>query len=130
MNNPVGWFEIYVADMARAKAFYEAVFGVELAELESPGIEMWAFSMLPEKEGGVLLVPALADIRAGGFLAHCDEAVLLDDLAGIAVATGVRCPYPDPVRLRQRQHIWPVDLFRMTRAYLVVGDSIDQDDHV
>jgi predicted enzyme related to lactoylglutathione lyase len=25
MNNPVGWFEIYVQDMERAKAFYEAV---------------------------------------------------------------------------------------------------------
>lgn len=31
--NPVGWFEIPVADMARAKKFYEAVFGFEL----SPG---------------------------------------------------------------------------------------------
>jgi uncharacterized protein len=25
-RNPVGWFEIHVADMQRAKAFYEAVF--------------------------------------------------------------------------------------------------------
>ena len=25
-SNPVGWFEIYVQDMPRAKAFYEAVF--------------------------------------------------------------------------------------------------------
>lgn len=25
-GNPVGWFEIYVQDMERAKAFYEAVF--------------------------------------------------------------------------------------------------------
>ena len=25
-RNPVGWFEIYVTDMARAKAFYETVF--------------------------------------------------------------------------------------------------------
>lgn len=24
-RNPVGWFEIYVTDMARAKAFYETV---------------------------------------------------------------------------------------------------------
>ena len=28
MNNPVAWFEIYVQDMTRAKAFYESVFGV------------------------------------------------------------------------------------------------------
>jgi predicted enzyme related to lactoylglutathione lyase len=26
--NPVGWFEIYVQDMDRARSFYESVFGV------------------------------------------------------------------------------------------------------
>ncbi len=47
--NPVGWFEIYVSDMARAKRFYEGVFQVELAQLSNPGItatpglEMWSF---------------------------------------------------------------------------------------
>jgi predicted enzyme related to lactoylglutathione lyase len=46
MSNPVGWFEIYVDDMPRAKAFYEAVFGVQLTRLESPGgPEMWSFPM-------------------------------------------------------------------------------------
>jgi len=45
-NNPVGWFEIYVQDMARARAFYEAVFVTSLEQLNSPpGIEMWAFPM-------------------------------------------------------------------------------------
>ena len=33
---PVGWFEIYVQDMKRAKAFYEAVFSMELEKLEGP----------------------------------------------------------------------------------------------
>ena len=42
-NNPVGWFEIYVQDMERAKKFYEAVFQTRLSELKSPGIEMWSF---------------------------------------------------------------------------------------
>jgi uncharacterized protein len=27
MNNPVGWFEIYVEDMARAKTFYDGDYG-------------------------------------------------------------------------------------------------------
>lgn len=44
-NNPVGWFEIYVQDMNRAKAFYESVLATKLERLESPGIEMWAFPM-------------------------------------------------------------------------------------
>ena len=45
MSNPVGWFEIYVEDMPRAKAFYETVFGRTLTKLNSPEIEMWSFSM-------------------------------------------------------------------------------------
>lgn len=45
MGNPVGWFEIYVNDMARARAFYEAMLGVTLTPLESPGMELWAFPM-------------------------------------------------------------------------------------
>ena len=44
--NPIGWFEIYVKDMPRAKAFYEGVFGKTLEKLGDPGAgvsEMWAF---------------------------------------------------------------------------------------
>lgn len=43
--NPVVWFEIYVQDMERAKAFYQSVFTVQLQSLTSPEIEMWAFPM-------------------------------------------------------------------------------------
>ena len=50
-NNAVGWFEIYVADMTRAKRFYESVFGVTLEKLPSPEIEMWAFPMQREAHG-------------------------------------------------------------------------------
>ncbi len=49
IHNPIGWFEIYVNDMKRAKAFYEAVFGAQFSKLEGPGqppgMEMWAFPM-------------------------------------------------------------------------------------
>lgn len=42
--NAVGWFEIYVDNMARAKAFYEAVFSRTLEKLQSgPELEMWSF---------------------------------------------------------------------------------------
>jgi predicted enzyme related to lactoylglutathione lyase len=43
MNNPVGWFEIYVDDLQRAKQFYEGVFQKTLSPLASPAIPMWAF---------------------------------------------------------------------------------------
>jgi hypothetical protein len=35
-RNPVGWFEIYVQDMDRAKSFYESVFQIQLGALPSP----------------------------------------------------------------------------------------------
>ena len=41
-NNPVGWFEIYVQDMNRARGFYETVLGTTLPSLP-PDVEMWAF---------------------------------------------------------------------------------------
>ena len=61
-TNPVGWFEIYVQDMERAKAFYEAVFQGNsnvLPPVLHPGLEleMWAFPMSQEGygAGGVLV---------------------------------------------------------------------------
>jgi predicted enzyme related to lactoylglutathione lyase len=50
-QNPVGWFEIYVQDMQRAKAFYEAVFQTTLSKLPSPQIEMWSFPGGMERTG-------------------------------------------------------------------------------
>jgi predicted enzyme related to lactoylglutathione lyase len=50
-RNPVGWFEIYVDDMARAQAFYEKVFDVKLQALDSPAIKMLAFPMLGDVPG-------------------------------------------------------------------------------
>jgi predicted enzyme related to lactoylglutathione lyase len=45
-NNPVGWFEIYVKDMNRAKKFYQEALACEFTKLETgPDIEMWAFPM-------------------------------------------------------------------------------------
>jgi len=49
MSNPVGWFEIYVQDMKRAKAFYEEVFRFKLEKLPGPDFEYWTFPM--EREG-------------------------------------------------------------------------------
>lgn len=66
MNNPVGWFEIYIQEMERAKAFYQAVFDVELTRLESPpDIEMWAFPMQPAGYGAPGALVKLEGCGAG-----------------------------------------------------------------
>ena len=61
-DNPVRWFEIYVQNMARAKAFYESVFKVKLERLNNPEPEMWAF---PMTMGGTGTAGALVRMEGG-----------------------------------------------------------------
>jgi predicted enzyme related to lactoylglutathione lyase len=37
-HKPVGWFEIPVADLGRAKQFYESVFGFDELEVHAVGL--------------------------------------------------------------------------------------------
>lgn len=49
--NPVGWFEIPVTDMARARAFYEHLLGIRL-ELHTLGpLQMAWFPASPQAKG-------------------------------------------------------------------------------
>ena len=68
-SNPVGWFEIYVQDMARARAFYEAVFKLALANLQAPGdqsLEMWAFPMQGDATGASGALVKMEGCPSGG----------------------------------------------------------------
>ena len=65
-SNPVGWFEIYVQDMSRAKTFYESVFAARLEKLESPGMEMWTFPMQPEGRGAAGALVKMEGNPSGG----------------------------------------------------------------
>jgi predicted enzyme related to lactoylglutathione lyase len=60
VKNPIGWFEIYVDDLARARRFYEAVFQIKLRPLEGAGPDMLAFPSSMDQYG------------AGGALVHMD----------------------------------------------------------
>jgi predicted enzyme related to lactoylglutathione lyase len=64
--NPVGWFEIYVQDMDRARKFYEATFEVSLERLPSPDIEMWAFGMDPAATGASGALVKAPGVPSGG----------------------------------------------------------------
>ncbi len=79
-SNPVNWFEIYVSDMPRAKAFYESTFEVELNQLESPAIELWAFPMDQEKYGCSGALARMEGIEPGGASTivyfHCDDCAV------------------------------------------------------
>lgn len=65
-NNPVGWFEIYVQDIARAKKFYEVVFQIKLEKLSSPGMEMWNFPMAADRFGASGSLVKMQGVPSGG----------------------------------------------------------------
>jgi len=71
-RNPVGWFEIYVQDMERAKAFYEKTFQISLENLESPDLEMWMFPGQMENAGcnGALAKMSGKDSGNGGTIIY------------------------------------------------------------
>jgi len=91
-SNMVSWFEIYVADMDRAKAFYETVLGKPLKRLPVPetlGMEMWAF---PWTEGapnaaGALVKSDMGQPSGSGTIVYfdsedCSEVGLVDEAGG------------------------------------------------
>jgi len=65
-QNPVRWFEIYVQDMKRAKKFYETVFKVKLARLNTPGVEIWSFPMLMNQMGTAGALVRMEGFPSGG----------------------------------------------------------------
>ena len=65
-SNPVVWFEIYVEDMERAKKFYENVFQTKLQKLNSPELELWAFSMVKDGVGCAGALVKMPGFASGG----------------------------------------------------------------
>jgi len=90
-NNPVGWFEIYVQDMERAKTFYESVFAVKLQKLETVEPEIWAFPGKMDRWGASGALARMKGMRSGGnstlVYFSCEDCA---NEAGKVVAAGGR----------------------------------------
>jgi uncharacterized protein len=65
-SNPVGWFEIYVQDMERARAFYEAMLHIKLERLGSDLVELWAFPRSPTEYGASGALAKMEGVPSGG----------------------------------------------------------------
>ena len=82
MSNPVGWFEIYVQDMARAKQFYQSVFLVQLQALHGPGadMELWSFPGDMNSYGAPGALVKMAGFPSGGnstvVYFHCEDCAV------------------------------------------------------
>lgn len=93
-TNPVGWFEIYVQDMARAHKFYESVLRIKMEKLGDPNdstIEMMAFPMDMERPGASGALAKMSDFPSGGnstlVYFSCDDC---DEEAGRVASSGGR----------------------------------------
>jgi uncharacterized protein len=94
-TNPVGWFEIYVQDMARAKTFYQAVLARPLEKLDDPNggneTDMWAFPMSQEPMPGAAgALVKMKDMPSGGnsVLVYFSCADCADEASRVADAGG------------------------------------------
>ena len=70
MANPVGWFEIYVKDMARARKFYEGVFDTTLQRIGPPEgdeLEMWGWNGDQKSYGTPGALVKMREMPPGGF---------------------------------------------------------------
>ncbi len=67
MTNPVVWFEIYVQDLERATAFYEAVLEMKLEPMDSPveGLRMMGFPANMEASGAAGALVQMEDFPEG-----------------------------------------------------------------
>jgi hypothetical protein len=88
--NPVNWFEIYVQDMNRAKAFYETVLGVTLSQLSPGPPEMWSFPGDMTAPGATGSLVRMEGVPSGGnstlIYFHCADCA--EEASRIAAAGG------------------------------------------
>ncbi|KJV05811.1 VOC family protein [Methylocucumis oryzae] len=66
MHNPVGWFEIYVQDLDRAKQFYETVFQAELERIDNMGLTLWKFPQSMQDYGSSGALIKMEGFASGG----------------------------------------------------------------
>ncbi len=83
MPNAVGWFEIYVESMPRAKEFYEEVFQRTLEKLNAESPEMWSFPMDMAKSGA-----GGALVRMPGFPSGQNSVIVYFSCVDCAVEQG------------------------------------------
>lgn len=92
--NPVGWFEIYVSDMERAKKFYEAVFDTKLETMSMPeefgNMKMEAFPADYTKAGapGALVQMSHVTPGVGGTLVYFSSDDCETEAARVEAAGG------------------------------------------
>ena len=92
--NPVIWFELYVNDMARARAFYETVLGRMLEPMPDAGMEYFAFPMQNDQLGAGGALAKMEGMAPGGggtlIYFHCDDCAVEEGRVAAAGGTVIK----------------------------------------
>jgi predicted enzyme related to lactoylglutathione lyase len=90
--NAVGWFDIYVSDLARACAFYETVLGQKLQKLDDPtgetGMMAFAADMAAYGASGALVKAPHGRPGPGGTMVYFSVRDCAEQEARVAAAGG------------------------------------------
>jgi predicted enzyme related to lactoylglutathione lyase len=108
-DNSINWFEISVADISRAKKFYETLFGIKMDQTEQMGMQMAFFpaedmngkvsgSLVqgpmhkPSQDGAKIylnanpdLSKALSNVKAAGGQVVLEKTKISDDIGYMAI---------------------------------------------
>jgi predicted enzyme related to lactoylglutathione lyase len=108
-DNSINWFEISVADINRAKKFYETLFGIKMDQTEQMGMQMAFFpaedmngkvsgSLVqgpmhkPSQDGAKIylnanpdLSKALSNVKAAGGQVVLEKTKISDDIGYMAI---------------------------------------------
>jgi uncharacterized protein len=92
--NPVIWFELYVNDMGRARAFYESVFQLTLQPMSDAGMEYFAFPMQNDQLGAGGALAKMEGMAPGGggtlIYFHCDDCAVEESRVAAAGGTVIK----------------------------------------
>lgn len=90
-HNMVGWFEIPVTDMERAKTFYERVFEIKIQVQDFNGVLMGWFPFAEDKlgaSGSLIQHEAYEPSSKAGVLIYFSSADVGDELKRVEAAGG------------------------------------------
>ena len=92
--NPVIWFELYVNDMGRARAFYESVLQLTLQPMSDAGMEYFAFPMQNDQLGAGGALAKMEGMAPGGggtlIYFHCDDCAVEESRVAAAGGTVIK----------------------------------------
>ncbi|MBC8047042.1 MAG: VOC family protein [Fimbriimonadaceae bacterium] len=94
--NSLNWFEISVADISRAKKFYETIFGINLESVEMMGMKMAMFPSEPGsgKANGGLCESDMHKPSADGVKIYLNGDPDLSDALGKVESAGGKITMP------------------------------------